>query len=58
MITDRKELFAAFLLPYNVVLEIIAINYSMWAYEFGSVIWRGRNICLPVVDIVPKLPKT
>ncbi len=58
MITDRNELLAALLLPYNVVLEIVAINYSMWAYEFGSVIWRGRNICLPVVNIVPKLPKT
>ncbi len=43
------------LFPLSVVMEIIVINYSMWAYEFSEVIWKGRNICLPVLKVVPKL---
>ncbi len=43
--------------PLSVIMEIIAINYSMWAYEFSEVIWKGRNICLPVLRTIPRLPK-
>lgn len=46
------------LYPYSVILEIVTINYSMWEYEFGTVTWRGRNVCLPVIDIQPRLPKS
>ncbi len=42
-------------LPIMVLMEVIVINYSMWAYEFSKVIWKGRNICLPVLKAYPKL---
>lgn len=45
------------LFPVSVISEIVASNYSMWAYEFSQVMWKGRNICLPVLRAVPKLPK-
>lgn len=45
------------LFPVSVVSEIITSNYSMWAYEFSQVMWKGRNICLPVLRTIPKLPK-
>jgi hypothetical protein len=41
----------------SVLLEIIVINYSMWAYEFSEVIWKGRNICMPVLRSYKKLPE-
>lgn len=43
--------------PLTVLAEISLINYSMWAYEFSEVIWKGRNICLPVIRTIPRLPK-
>jgi len=44
-------------LPYLLLQEIVIINYSMYQYEFGEVIWKGRNICLPVMHVYPHLPK-
>jgi hypothetical protein len=29
----------------------------MWQYEFGEVIWKDRNICIPIMQVVPELPK-
>lgn len=50
---DTKRLLT---FPLSVISEIILINYSMWAYEFSEVIWKGRNICLPVLKTYNKLP--
>ncbi len=44
-------------LPLMIIMEVIVVNYSMWAYEFSKVIWKGRNICMPVLRAYPKLPK-
>jgi len=34
-----------------VVLSDIAITlYSMLRYEFGQVIWKGRNVCMPILN--------
>jgi hypothetical protein len=30
---------------------------SMYAYEFGKVIWKERNICLPLLTVEKSLPK-
>jgi glycosyltransferase involved in cell wall biosynthesis len=35
--------------PVVAIYDIGLINYSMWQYEFKEVIWKGRNICLPVM---------
>lgn len=57
-ITTGKSSIRPFMLyPTSVLLEIVVINYSMWAYEFSEVIWKGRNICLPVLQTSLRLPK-
>lgn len=43
--------------PFAVLEDIALINYSMWKYEFSEVIWKGRNVCLPVMRTVPSLPE-
>ncbi len=49
-ITYRKDILAAVLLqPLAALLDIFILNYSMWRYEFKQVIWKGRNICYPVM---------
>jgi len=45
------------LLPAAALYDIGILNYSMWQYEFREVIWKGRNICIPVMRVVPDLPK-
>lgn len=43
--------------PVAIVMEITVMLVSMWRYEFSSVMWKGRNICIPVMQVVPKLPR-
>lgn len=40
-------------LPFDVVMS----HVSMWKYEFSSVEWKDRNVCLPVMHVFPSLPK-
>ncbi len=43
-------------LPFVFMSELYLINESMYRYEFSTVEWKGRNICLPVMHVTPKLP--
>jgi hypothetical protein len=43
------------LLP-AVLLDIYIRHESMWRYEFGEVTWKGRNVCLPVMRVIPRFP--
>lgn len=43
--------------PLAVIIEVILGNYSMYKYEFSVVEWKGRNICIPVMHVIPRLPK-
>lgn len=45
------------LLPLAVLYDIGLLNYSMWQYEFREVLWKGRNVCIPVMQVIPKLPQ-
>lgn len=37
--------------------DIAILNISMWRYEFGEVLWKERNICVPpTLTVYPKLP--
>lgn len=45
-------------LPFALATELIITLLSMLKYEFGSVMWKGRNVCIPAMHVVPKLPKT
>lgn len=44
-------------LPIAAVFDIGVLNYSMWQYEFSEVIWKGRNVCMPVMRVTESLPK-
>lgn len=37
--------------------DLLLLQYSMWKYEFDSVEWKGRNICIPVMRVIPRLPR-
>ena len=55
--TGKVSLLKLITFPISVVLEVVVSNYSMWAYEFSEVIWKGRNVCLPVLQTNLTLPK-
>lgn len=40
------------LMPVAAVHDITLLNYSMLRYEFGEVLWKGRNVCLPVMRMI------
>ncbi|GAC1386816.1 MAG: hypothetical protein NVS1B7_7080 [Candidatus Saccharimonadales bacterium] len=42
--------------PVAVIAELALGLLSMWKYEFSTVDWKGRNICIPVMHSIPKLP--
>lgn len=42
--------------PFVVCAEIVIGLMSMYRYEFSEVKWKGRNVCLPVMHAIPKLP--
>ncbi len=42
--------------PIAFIVDTVMLHNSMLKYEFGSVIWKGRNICLSVMHVYPKLP--
>lgn len=44
-------------LPIEVVTTVIVSLVSMVRYEFGRIEWKDRNICIPVMHVVPRLPK-
>jgi hypothetical protein len=48
------EGFLAF--PFAAIYDICMLNYSMWQYEFGEVIWKDRNVCIPIMGVTDKLP--
>lgn len=47
---------ALFNFPAVVITEILLLHISMYRYEFSSVEWKGRNVCIPVMQVIPKLP--
>ncbi len=43
-------------LPVAVMVELILGYTSMIKYEFSTVTWKDRNICIPVMHVYPRLP--
>lgn len=39
--------------PWQPLYDSWLLNYSMYRYEFSEVIWKDRNICMPVMRQVP-----
>ncbi len=56
--SPANVLIAAATLPLEIILDIALTLESMYRYEFGTVEWKDRNICIPVMHVVPRLPKT
>jgi glycosyltransferase involved in cell wall biosynthesis len=50
-------LFAAVTLPVAIITDYVLVCQSMIKYEFLSVFWKQRNICLPVMHVYPSLPR-
>ena len=42
--------------PIAAAMELAYGLISMYQYEFSVIDWKGRNICIPVMHVVPKLP--
>ena len=49
--------YVAPLFPITILVDVLLLNYSMGKYEFSTVEWKGRNICIPVLQVQPHLPK-
>lgn len=45
--------FGWLLMPVSFALDLYMLNVSMLKYEFGSVDWKGRNVCIPVMQMQP-----
>jgi glycosyltransferase involved in cell wall biosynthesis len=43
--------------PVEVLTEVVISVLSMVRYEFGAVEWKDRNVCIPVMHVVPHLPQ-
>ncbi len=57
-ITDpANSLLAIVSFPVAAFSEMIIGYISMIQYEFFTVSWKDRNICIPVMHVVPRLPK-
>lgn len=46
------------LLPIAALVDVVLLNFSMLRYEFFSVIWKDRNVCIPVMRVVDHLPES
>ncbi len=44
-------------LPIGLLYDLVLLHISMWKYEFSEVDWKGRNVCIPTMHVIPHLPK-
>lgn len=57
-ISSQQRLVPAVInFPIICLVEVVLGLASLFAYEFGTIDWKGRNICLPVMHHIPKRPK-
>ena len=43
-------------LPLAIATDVTLMHYAMFKYEFSDVIWKGRNVCIPVMHVMSRLP--
>jgi glycosyltransferase involved in cell wall biosynthesis len=56
-ITYRTRIWRSLVLyPLAIVYDMWLQVYSMWQYEMNDVIWKDRNVCVPVMHVEPHLP--
>lgn len=56
MVYGRFMTLSLVSLPIAILLDVYLMHYAMFRYEFSEVTWKGRNVCIPVMHVVPKLP--
>jgi hypothetical protein len=48
-------------MPLVFAIEFWLLQISMYRYEFGEVLWKGRNVCEPIklrpIAHLPKIPE-
>ncbi|HUC89516.1 MAG TPA: glycosyltransferase [Patescibacteria group bacterium] len=49
--------FGIIALPIVVLFDLGMLHYSMWQYELSVVEWKGRNVTLPAMHVIPHLPE-
>ena len=54
---NSVPLRALLALPVALGVQAALLNYSMYKYEFSEVIWKDRNVCVPAMHVIPRLPK-
>jgi chlorobactene glucosyltransferase len=56
-VSNPANVFVAGLsFPLAIIIELALSYASMYRYEFSTVDWKGRNVCLPVMHAIPHLP--
>lgn len=59
MATDPPNIIVALLTyPIAIMTETVMGYVSMIQYELFAVSWKDRNICTPVMHVIPKFPNT
>jgi len=38
-------------MPLAFAVDMVILHISCWKYEFSDVYWKGRNVCIPVMQI-------
>lgn len=57
-VTYRRFMWRSlWLLPFAALYDVALLHYSMYKYEFSEVEWKGRNVCIPVMQVVSRLPR-
>lgn len=55
--TYRQNYLVSYIVqPLAILYDVGMVHYSMWRYEFRDVIWKDRNVCVPVMHVEPHLP--
>jgi len=53
----KGNLYGATSFTAAVFKQLLLMHYSMYKYEFSEVVWKDRNVCIPVMHVIPHLPK-
>lgn len=52
-----SQYFAWIMPPIAWLVDLAILHISFWKYEFGTVNWKGRNVCVPVMRLVRHSPR-
>ncbi len=57
LVVSKSWILGLVSLYYLVPLEWYLLLRSMLGYEFGTILWKERKICLPMLEVQDSLPK-